>query len=178
MKQVLIFFGLFIMLAVDFGCYYGLGYLAADNLIVEDNPTYTDKDLCEACVEDRLASINTNYAEIYKYRASKFKKQEIRSDLNSVEVAIDRPIAVNYFALHFALICTIISAVALLILIIMASCGEELLVATPCIYLVTMLLDIPVYLICKIKNNHQEQKLRHKDRIIGTFNKFINFKEQ
>ena len=101
MKQVLIFFGLFIMLAVDFGCYYGLGYLAADNLIVEDNPTYTDKDLCEACVEDRLASINTNYAEIYKYRASKFKKQEIRSDLNSVEVAIDRPIAVNYFALHF-----------------------------------------------------------------------------
>ena len=85
---------------------------------------------------------------------------------------------INYFALHFALICTIISAVALVILIIMASCGEELQVATPCIYLVTMLLDIPVYLICKIKNNHQEQKLRHKDRIIGTFNKFINFKEQ
>ena len=177
MKQVLIFFGLLIMLAVDFGCYYGLGYLAADNFVV-DNPTYTDKDLCGDCVESRLASINTNYAEIYKYKVSKFKKQEIQDDLNSVEVTIDRPIAVNYFALHFALICTIISAVALVILIIMASCGEELQVATPCIYLVTVLLDIPVYLICKIKNNHQEQKLRHKDRITGTFNKFINFKEQ
>lgn len=178
MKQVLIFFGMFIMLAVDFGCYYGFGYLAADNLVVEDNPTYTDKDLCDACVEKRLAGINTNYAEIYRYKISKFKRQEVQADLNSVEVAIDRSTAINYFALHFAMICTIISTIALLILVLMANCGEELEVATPCVYLVAMMLDLPVYLICKIKNNYQEQKLRHKDRIIGTFNKFINFKEQ
>ena len=178
MKQVLIFFGMFIMLAVDFGCYYGFGYLAADNFIVEDNPTYTDKDLCDACVEKRLASINTNYAEIYRYKISKYKRQEVQSDLNSVGVVIDKSTAVNYFALNFAIIGTIISAVVLLILVIMSGCGEELAVATLCVYLITMILDLPVYLICKIKNNHQEQKLRHKNRIIGTFNKFINFKEQ
>ena len=73
---------------------------------------------------------------------------------------------------------TIISAVVLLILTIMSNCGEELKIATLCVYLIAMILDLPVYLICKIKNNHQEQKLRHKNRIIGTFNKFINFKEQ